>query len=144
MACRVTPTLVVQQIAQIDSTMASDHMEWDLAGFHQPDQEWTGDTENIRGALGGELLMLGDNRNRVTGLQVPQDDEEKVVHRLRDGDLAAVRSDQLRTSGLNRLAEIADLRLLGFRDRDGMGDCRRHSFFLVSSVPQSKYSKQLK
>jgi hypothetical protein len=63
-----------------------------------------------------DLLMLWNNRNCVSRLQVPQNDEKKVVDGLRDRDLSAVRSDQLGVSRLNQPSKTADLRFLRFRN----------------------------
>jgi hypothetical protein len=122
----VAPPLVVEQVAEIDPPVSADHVERNFASFHEPDQKWPRNAENICGSLRGELPMLGHDRNRVSRLQVPQDHEKKIVERLGDGYLAAIRSDQLGVSRLNQSAEIADLLLLGCWNRDWIGKRGRH------------------
>ena len=70
------------------------------------------------GPLRRELLMLRNDRDRLSSLQVLQNHQQKIVDWFRNRDLIPVWPHEFRVPPLDQPTEIADLGYRGFRNRD--------------------------
>jgi hypothetical protein len=94
--------LVGDDVGEHDPTVPAAEFERDLAVFEQPDERRPGDSEEVGGFLGGELRVVGSDRDRQALSHGIDHALEHLVDLVRERRLGPVRPDECSCWSLER------------------------------------------